>query len=103
MVSVRSSKRTGKVTLPRRTPDQVVYRDSVRCRKNRLPDGGGRILLGTMIRGGFLTAEERRDLTELARDGLAEHRLARRANALVLLDRGMSCEEVGRVLLIDDD
>src|ERR687897_2985640 len=25
-----------------------------------------------------------------------------RANALVLLDRGMSCEEVGRVLLIDD-
>ena len=56
-----------------------------------------------MIRGGFLTSEERQDLTELARDGLAEHRLARRANALVLLDRGMSCEEVGRVLLIDDD
>ena len=55
-----------------------------------------------MIRGGFLTAEERQDLTELARDGLAEHRLARRANALVLLDRGMSCEDVGRVLLIDD-
>src|SRR4051812_4001630 len=55
-----------------------------------------------MIRGGFLTAEERQDLTELARDGLVEHRLARRANALVLLDRGMSCEEVGRVLLIDD-
>src|SRR3954462_13812623 len=54
-----------------------------------------------MIGGGFLTAEERQDLTELARDGLAEHRLARRANALVLLDRGMSC--VGRVLLIDDD
>jgi hypothetical protein len=42
-----------------------------------------------MIRGGFLTAEERQDLTELARDGLAEHRLVRRANALVLLDRGM--------------
>jgi transposase len=75
----------------------------VRCRKNRLPDGGGRILLGALIGGGFLTAEERQALTELARDGLAEHRLARRANALVLLDRGMSCEEVGRVLLIDDD
>src|SRR5688572_6736404 len=56
-----------------------------------------------MIGGGVLTAEERQDLTELARDGLAEHRLARRANALVLLDRGMSCEEVGWVLLIDDD
>lgn len=56
-----------------------------------------------MIRGGFLTAEERLDLTELARDGTAEHRLARRANALVLLDRGMSCEDVGKVLLMDDD
>ena len=56
-----------------------------------------------MIRGGFLTSEERQDLTELARDGTVEHRLARRANALVLLDRGMSCEDVGRVLLIDDD
>src|SRR3954470_24431409 len=54
-----------------------------------------------MIGGGFLTAEERQDLTELARDGLAEHRLARWASALVLLDRGMS--GVGRVLLIDDD
>src|SRR4051812_13311379 len=41
-----------------------LYRDSMRCRKSRLPDGGGRILLGVMIRGGFLTAEERRDLTE---------------------------------------
>lgn len=56
-----------------------------------------------MIRGGFLTAEERDVLSELARDGMVEHRLARRANGLVLLDRGMSCEEVGRVLLIDDD
>jgi transposase len=56
-----------------------------------------------MIRSGFLTAEERQDLTELARDGTVEHRLARRANALILLDRGMSCTDVGRVLLIDDD
>src|SRR4051795_5134953 len=56
-----------------------------------------------MIRGGFLTSEEQQDLTDLARDGTVEHRLARRANALVLLDRGMSCEDVGRVLLIDDD
>ena len=58
---------------------------------------------GRMIRGGFLTDEERGDLIELARDGLVEHRLARRANALVLLDRGMSCQDVGRVLLLDDD
>jgi transposase len=29
--------------------------------------------------------------------------LARRANALLLLDDGMSCEAVGRVLYVDDD
>ncbi len=56
-----------------------------------------------MIRAGFLSTEERKDLIALARDGLAEHRLSRRANALVLLDRGMSCEDIASVLLLDDD
>ena len=56
-----------------------------------------------MIRRGFLDSESRQDLIELARDGSAAHRLARRANALVLLDAGMSCEAVARVLLLDDD
>ncbi len=56
-----------------------------------------------MIRRGFLDSELRKDLTELARDGSAAHRLARRANALVLLDDGMSCEAVAKVLLLDDD
>ena len=56
-----------------------------------------------MIRPGFLDSESRQDLIELARDGSAAHRLGRRANALVLLDDGMSCEAVARVLLIDDD
>ena len=56
-----------------------------------------------MIRAGFLDPESRKDLTELARDGSAAHRLARRANALVLLDDGMSCVDVAKVLLLDDD
>ena len=56
-----------------------------------------------MIRPGFLDPESRQDLTELARDGSAAHRLARRANALVLLDDGMSYAAVAKVLLIDDD
>ena len=56
-----------------------------------------------MIRSGFLDPESRRDLIELARDGLAAHRLARRANALVLLDQGMSCSDVAKVLFLDDD
>jgi transposase len=56
-----------------------------------------------MIRAGFLDPESRRDLIELARDGSAANRLARRANALVLLDDGMSCEAIAKVLLLDDD
>jgi hypothetical protein len=56
-----------------------------------------------MIRAGFLDPESRKDLTELARDGSAAHRLARRANALLLLDDGMSCEATAKVLYLDDD
>src|SRR6185437_7978698 len=56
-----------------------------------------------MIRPGFLDSESRRDLIELARDGSAEHRLARRANALVLLDNGLSCQAIAEVLLLDND
>ena len=56
-----------------------------------------------MIRPRFLDSESRRDLIELARDGGAAHRLARRANALVLLDDGLSCEAIGKVLFLDGD
>ena len=56
-----------------------------------------------MIRAGFLDRELRQSLIELARNGSAAHRLARRANALVLLDDGMSCEAIAKVLLLDDD
>jgi transposase len=56
-----------------------------------------------MIRAGFLDPESRRDLIELTRDGSVAHRLARRANALLLLDDGMSCEAVAKVLFLDDD
>ena len=55
-----------------------------------------------MIRAGFLDRASRKYLIELARDGSAVHRLARRANALVLLDDGMSCAAVAKVLLLDD-
>ena len=56
-----------------------------------------------MIRAGFLDSASRKDLIELARDGSAAHRLARRANALVLLDDGMGCDAIAKVLLLDDD
>jgi transposase len=56
-----------------------------------------------MIRAGFLSAKDRAALVALARDGSAAHRLARRANAMLLLDDGWSCEEVARALYLDDD
>src|SRR5271166_786933 len=55
-----------------------------------LRGGGFWIRLQGMIRGGFLSAKERADLTALARNGLVEHRVARRANAILLLDKGWS-------------
>ena len=64
--------------------------------KNGLPGRGNAILVGEMIRGGFLDPAIRADLIALVRDGKAETRLTRRANALLLLDDGMSCE-AGRV------
>ena len=56
-----------------------------------------------MIRAGFLDPESRQDLIDLARDGSAAHRLGRRANAVLLLDDGMTCEATARVLFVDDD
>jgi transposase len=56
-----------------------------------------------MIRKRFLKESARQELIGLARDALAMHGLARRANAIILLDRGMSCEAIAEVLLIDDD
>ena len=56
-----------------------------------------------MIRSGFLSKAERLELRALARDGLSEVRAARRANAIILLDKGWSCQEMAEALLIDDD
>ena len=61
------------------------------------------ILVADMIRGGFLDPAIRADLIGLVRDGKAETRLTRRANALLLLDDGMSCAAIAKVLYLDDD
>jgi hypothetical protein len=52
---------------------------------------------------GFLDPESRGDLIDLGRDGSIAHRRTLGANALVLLDDGMSCGDVARVLLLDGD
>ena len=43
-----------------------------------------------------------KELTALGRDGKAESRVTRRANALLLLDDGWSCERVAQALYMDD-
>ena len=53
-------------------------------------------------KGNFLSVADRADLVAIVRDGLEENRVSRRANALILLDRGMKFEEVAKVLLIDN-
>lgn len=60
-------------------------------------------LARSMIRPGFLDSKSCRDLIGPKRDGLAEHCLARRANALVLLDNGMIHQSDVAALLLDDD
>ena len=56
-----------------------------------------------MIRGQFLSPSQRCELLALLRSGRTEQRLARRANALLLLDDGWSCEKVAEALYLDDD
>ena len=60
-------------------------------------------MLIVMIRPGFLSVTERDALVKLARNGLEEHRVGRRANAIVLLNDGWSCEDVSVAFLVDDD
>src|SRR5450756_555331 len=56
-----------------------------------------------MMQSGFLSEKDRKALTALARDGSSPCRVSRRANALVLLDKGGSCQQVAVALLLDDD
>jgi hypothetical protein len=63
-----------------------VYPDSSKTREKFLVFFGLADSARRMIRGGFLTQEDRGKLVALVRDGSAASRVTRRANALVLLD-----------------
>ena len=56
-----------------------------------------------MIQSGFLSEEDRKALTALARDASSPCRVTRRANGLVLLDAGWSYRQVANAFLLDDD
>ena len=56
-----------------------------------------------MIHPNFLSASDRRELLFCVKRQREDHGVARRANALLLLDDGMSCAQIARVLFLDDD
>jgi transposase len=55
-----------------------------------------------MIRPHFLDPSSRQALLKLARSGSVAHDLGRRATALLWLDDGKSCQEISRLLFLDD-
>ena len=56
-----------------------------------------------MICPNFLSAEDRHELERCVPRHREDHRIARRANAVLLLDRGKSCAEIADFLYLDDD
>ena len=56
-----------------------------------------------MIHPNFLTAADRLELLLCVKRQREDHGVARRANALLLLDDEMSCSQIAKVLFLDDD
>ena len=56
-----------------------------------------------MIRAGFLSTVERCALEACLRSQREDHGVARRANAILLLDDGKSCQVITEFLYLDDD
>ena len=56
-----------------------------------------------MICPNFLTVADRLELLSCVKRQREDHGVARRANALLLLNDGMSCAQIAKVLFLDDD
>ena len=56
-----------------------------------------------MIYTNFLSAASRLELERCLRRHLKEYGIARRANAILPLDKGKSCAEIAEFLYLDDD
>ena len=56
-----------------------------------------------MIRPGFLSPTERLKLEACVRRQREDHGIPRRANALLLLDDGKSCQVIAEFLYLNDD
>ncbi|MGF6859632.1 transposase [Rhodobacteraceae bacterium MBR-64] len=55
-----------------------------------------------MIRPDFLSPPERRELEACARNQRENRGIARRANAILLLDDGESCAKIAKFLYLDE-
>src|ERR1035437_9700851 len=92
------------VPRPEVPPICVVYLDSLKSREKFLAFSNLADSVERMVRsGGFLSEEDRSKLIVLARDGSVACRVTRRANALVLLHDGWSCQEIANAFFLDDD
>ena len=76
----------------------MKYPDSLVTRRGWLTNACGSIQFCHMIRGGFLSSEGRAYLQTVVRRPTERHGIARRANAILLLDDGWNCEDVARAL-----
>jgi transposase len=56
-----------------------------------------------MIRSNFLSAANRLELERCLRRHREEYGIARRANAILLLDKGKPCAEIAEFLYLDGD
>ena len=56
-----------------------------------------------MIRPGFLSSADRIELEACVRRQREDHGIARRANAILLLDDGEGCARIAKFLYLDDD
>jgi len=56
-----------------------------------------------MIRPGFLSPAERRELVACVRGQREDHGIVRRANVILLLNGGKSCQAIAEFFYLDDD
>ena len=80
-----------------------TYPDSLKIREKFLAFSDWTDSVARSIQSGVLGEEVRKALTALAREASSRCRVTRRANALVLLGKGWSCQEVAHAFLLDDD
>ena len=82
---------------------KTIYSASINIRIKKLTIHLYNAFNGKMIRPGFLSNSERKQLTAYTRSQCEDHGVACRANAILLLDDGENCVQIAKFLYLDDD